>query len=92
VSYELKELELESLKVGLSQSVEYSFLLQSIDQVWQDHLSRMNLLKESIGWRSYGQRDPLLEYQKEAYKLFSNQTVKIRHNVSFLVMCTTSFA
>lgn len=91
VSYELKELELESLQVGLSESIEYSFLLQSIDQVWQDHLSRMNLLKESIGWRSYGQRDPLLEYQKEAYKLFSNQTVKIRHNVSFLVMCTTSF-
>jgi len=92
VSYELKELELESLQVGLSQSVEYTFLLQSIDEVWQNHLSRMNLLKESIGWRSYGQRDPLLEYQKEAYKLFSNQTLKIRHNVSFLVMCTTSFA
>lgn len=92
VSYELKELELESLEVGLAQSLEYSFLLQSIDQVWQDHLSRMSLLKESIGWRSYGQRDPLLEYQKEAYRLFSNQTVKIRHNVSFLVMCTTSFA
>lgn len=92
ISYELKELELESLEVGLAQSLEYSFLLQSIDQVWQDHLSRMSLLKESIGWRSYGQRDPLLEYQKEAYRLFSSQTVKIRHNVSFLVMCTTSFA
>jgi len=91
ISYELKELELESLEVGLAQSLEYSFLLQSIDQVWQDHLSRMSLLKESIGWRSYGQRDPLLEYQKEAYRLFSSQTVKIRHNVSFLVMCTTSF-
>jgi len=92
VSYELKELELESLQVGLSQSIEFSFLLQSIDQVWQDHLSRMDLLKESIGWRSYGQRDPLLEYQKEAYRLFSKQTIKIRHNVSFLVMGTTSFA
>ena len=91
ISYELKELELESLEVGLAQSLEYSFLLQSIDQVWQDHLSRMSLLKESIGWRSYGQRDPLLEYQKEAYRLFSSQTIKIRHNVSFLVMCTTSF-
>lgn len=92
VSYELKELELESLQVGLSQSLEYSFLLQSIDQVWQDHLSRMNLLKENIGWRSYGQRDPLLEYQREGYRLFSSQIVKIRHNVSFLIMCTTSFA
>jgi preprotein translocase subunit SecA len=92
VSYELKELELESLQVGLSQSIEFSFLLQSIDQVWQDHLSRMDLLKENIGWRSYGQRDPLLEYQKEAYRLFSKQTMKIRQNVSFLVMGTTSFA
>jgi preprotein translocase subunit SecA len=92
VSYELKELELESLQLGLSQSIEFSFLLQSIDQVWQDHLSRMDLLKENIGWRSYGQRDPLLEYQKEAYRLFSKQTMKIRQNVSFLVMGTTSFA
>nr|Q01570.1 RecName: Full=Protein translocase subunit SecA [Diacronema lutheri]CAA46776.1 secretory protein for transport of proteins across membranes [Diacronema lutheri] len=92
ISYELKEIELESLRVGLSQSLEYAFLLQSIDQVWKEQLTRMELLKESIGWRAYGQRDPLLEYQKEAYRIFAIQTRKIRHSASHLIMCSTSFA
>ena len=52
----------------------------------------MQLIKENIGWRSYGQRDPLLEYQKEAYRLFADQMIKIRHRISFLVMEVTSFA
>jgi preprotein translocase subunit SecA len=92
ISYELKELELDSLQVGLSESIEYAFLLQAIDQSWKQQLARMDLLKESIGWRSYGQRDPLLEYQKEAYDIFTTQTVKIRHSASHLIMCSTSFA
>jgi preprotein translocase subunit SecA len=92
ISYELKELELESLRVGLLESLEYAFLLQSIDQIWKDQLARMDLLKDGISWRAYGQKDPLLEYQKEAYRIFSLQTKKIRNSASHLIMCSTSFA
>lgn len=92
ISYELKTLEIESLRVGLLESLEYAFLLQSIDQIWKEQLTRMDLLKDGSGWRAYGQRDPLLEYQKEAYRLFSLQTKKIRHSAAHLIMCCTSFA
>lgn len=92
ISYELKELELESLRVGLLESLEYAFLLQSIDQIWKEQLARMDLLKDGTGWRAYGQRDPLLEYQREAYRIFSLQTKKIRYSASHLIMCSTSFA
>lgn len=91
VSFELKELEIESVESNITNSLESRFLLQSIDSVWQQHLSRMNLLKESMGWRAYGQKDPLLEYQKEAYTMFLSQIVKIRQNSCYLMMATTSF-
>lgn len=92
ISYELKELELESLRVGLAQSLEFVFLLQAIDQIWKDQLARMDLLKDGTSWRAYGQKDPLLEYQKEAYRIFSQQTRKIRNSASHLIMGSTSFA
>lgn len=91
VSYELKKLEFDLIDTELRSVFEYKYLLQPIDVIWQEHLSRMTLLKESIGWRSYGQKDPLLEYQRESYKLFLNQLVRIRHNICSSVMGTTSF-
>jgi preprotein translocase subunit SecA len=62
-----------------------------MDNIWQEHLAQMNLLKEGMGWRAYGQKDPLLEYQKESYTMFLNQIVKIRQNSCYLMMATTSF-
>lgn len=46
----------------------------------------MSLLKEYIGWRSYGQQDPLLEYKNEAFNLFINMVISIRQTVIYLVM------
>jgi preprotein translocase subunit SecA len=45
-------------------------LLQIVDAQWKDHLLSLDHLKEGIGLRSYGQRDPLVEYKKESYNLF----------------------
>ena len=45
-------------------------LLQVIDSQWKDHLLEMDHLKEGIGLRGYGQRDPLVEYKKESYEMF----------------------
>ncbi len=54
-------------------------ILQSMDHFWKEHLSNMEHLKEGIGLRGYGQKNPLQEYQKEAYTLFANMmnTVKV---------------
>src|SRR3954463_6191883 len=45
-------------------------MLQIVDQQWKDHLYSLDHLKEGIGLRGYGQRDPLVEYKKESFDLF----------------------
>ena len=48
-------------------AVERYTILNSIDQLWQEHLYEMDSLRHSIGLRAYGQRDPILEYKSEGY-------------------------
>ena len=57
--------------------LEKMVMLQVVDTQWKDHLLGMDHLKEGIGLRGYGQRDPLIEYKKEAYGLFEDLTVRI---------------
>jgi preprotein translocase subunit SecA len=67
--YEDKE---KSLPVdpALLRRVERDIMLQIVDQQWKDHLYSLDHLKEGIGLRGYGQRDPLVEYKKESFTLF----------------------
>ncbi len=58
--------------VPIMREVEKIILLQTLDSLWKDHLLQMDHLKEGIGLRGYGQKDPLLEYKKEGYLLFRN--------------------
>lgn len=53
-------------------------MLQAIDVHWKDHLLNIDQLKEGIGLRGYGQKDPKQEYKKEAYKLFMEMIIRIR--------------
>ncbi|SMP06790.1 protein translocase subunit secA [Desulfurobacterium pacificum] len=50
--------------------IERMVLLQSLDHYWRQHLKALDHIKESIGWRGYGQRDPVVEFKKEAFRLF----------------------
>nr|YP_009326759.1 preprotein translocase subunit SecA [Membranoptera platyphylla]AMJ17016.1 preprotein translocase subunit SecA [Membranoptera platyphylla] len=86
VSYDLRESYLEQLRPGLIRKLEKYYLLQQIDQAWQEHLEKMTLLKEYIAWRSYGQQDPLIEYKNEAFNLFINMVTNIRQTVIYLIM------
>ena len=56
-------------------------LLQVIDQQWKDHLLNVDHLKEGIGLRGYGQRDPLIEYKKESFELFQEMMERIQDRV-----------
>jgi preprotein translocase subunit SecA len=58
--------------------LERVIMLQSIDFHWKDHLLAIDQLKEGIGLRGYGQRDPLIEYQKEAYQMFLEMLDRIK--------------
>jgi preprotein translocase subunit SecA len=83
LSYETKVLELEIRKVGLIRSLERSLLLVYIDIIWKEHLQKMALLRDAVGWRSYGQRNPLFEYKDEAYELFKSRGIIARHLVIY---------
>ncbi len=67
------------------QAVERYTMLSAIDKLWQEHLYNMDSLRNSIGLRAYGQRDPLIEYKAEAFQLFGDLMVNIKteicHNI-----------
>ncbi|MCC6952488.1 MAG: preprotein translocase subunit SecA [Deltaproteobacteria bacterium] len=55
--------------------------LEAIDYFWKEHLTNIDYLKEGIGLRGYGQKNPLLEYQKEAFELFSLMMLNVKSNL-----------
>jgi len=61
-----------------AKEIEKRILLQSIDLNWKSHIQYLEQLRQVIGLRSYGQRDPLVEYKKEAFDLFSNLLEKLK--------------
>ena len=61
-----------------SKEIEKRILLQSIDMNWKSHIQYLEQLRQVVGLRSYGQRDPLIEYKKEAFDLFSNLLKKLK--------------
>jgi preprotein translocase subunit SecA len=62
--------------------VEKSLLLQILDQVWKEHLLSLDHLRQGIGLRAYGQRDPLNEYKREAFALFEAMLERLRERVT----------
>ena len=81
-AYELKISFEEADKLA---TVERYTILSAIDKLWQEHLYEMDSLRQSIGLRAHGQRDPLLEYKAEAFKIFDDLMVNVKteicHNV-----------
>ena len=62
--------------------MEKIFLLNTIDAKWKDHLYAMDQLKEGVGLRSYGQRDPLIEYKREGFEMFQMMFSSINQEVA----------
>jgi preprotein translocase subunit SecA len=61
--------------------LERDIMLQIVDAQWKDHLYSLDHLKEGIGLRGYGQRDPLVEYKKESYALFQDMKARIEEEI-----------
>ncbi|MFL2896981.1 MAG: preprotein translocase subunit SecA [Candidatus Pelagibacter sp.] len=68
----------QTLSINQSKEIEKRILLQSIDFNWKSHIQYLEQLRQVIGLRSYGHRDPLIEYKKEAFNLFSNLLEKLK--------------
>lgn len=73
-------------------AIEKSVLLRSIDSLWMDHLDAMDYMRRGIGLRGYGQRDPLVEYKKEAYRLFHELNSLIQKQVVYSIFKIVDFS
>nr|YP_010283333.1 preprotein-translocase subunit a [Psammodictyon constrictum]ULD16452.1 preprotein-translocase subunit a [Psammodictyon constrictum] len=81
--YQSKLNELEIYGDGICQNLERSIILITIDQIWREHLQKMALLREAVGWRGYGQKNPLYEYKQDAFYMFETQKKTLRHLVIY---------
>jgi preprotein translocase subunit SecA len=69
----------------LANYIEKSVLLQTLDQVWKEHLLALDYLRQGIGLRAYGQRDPLNEYKREAFALFNSMLTELKERVTHVL-------
>ena len=83
LAYEAQESYVDTYRDGLMRDAERFYLLQQIDTLWREHLQQMDALRESVGLRGYGQKDPLIEYKNEGYQLFLDMMVDIRRNTVY---------
>ena len=82
-AYDIKEGQVEQQRPGLMREAERFFILQQIDTLWREHLQAMDALRESVGLRGYGQKDPLIEYKNEGYDMFLEMMTNMRRNVIY---------
>ncbi len=72
----------ELLGSKVMREIEKEILLHTLDNLWVDHLTALDGLKEGVRLRGYGQRDPLVEYRKESYEMFQDLLAKVEHHVA----------
>ncbi len=83
LTYQSKIIELSIYGDGISENFERSIILINIDRIWREHLQKMTLLREAVGWRGYGQRNPLYEYKQDAFYMFETRKELLRHLVIY---------
>jgi preprotein translocase subunit SecA len=83
LAYETREEYINAIQQGLMRDAERYFILNQIDTLWREHLQQMDALREAIGLRGYGQKDPLIEYKNEGYQLFLEMLAEVRRNVVY---------
>jgi len=88
-TYTLKFYDNDSCKPENLDSIQRQRILTYFDLIWKEQLQRMGLLREAVGWRGYGQKNPLYEYQADAYRLFKELNITLRQLVIFDLIRTT---
>jgi len=83
LTYQSKITELSIYGEGIIENLERSIILINTDRIWREHLQKMTLLREAVGWRGYGQRNPLYEYKQDAFYMFETREELLRHLVIY---------
>ena len=86
VFFEKREQRISVLSTDGNNELERKIFLQIIDLNWKNHIQYLEQLRQVIGLRSYGQRDPLIEYKKESFELFEKLLEKIRQDTIYLLL------
>jgi len=71
--------------VGMQTEVEKVVAIRALDDLWINHLEAIDYLRHGVGFQGYGQRDPLVEYKREAYRLFQNLLSNLNQRVSQMI-------
>lgn len=83
LAYRSKINELDVYGDGICENLERSIILINIDKIWREYLQKITLLREAVGWRGYGQTNPLDEYRREAFIMFETRKKILRHLVIY---------
>jgi preprotein translocase subunit SecA len=83
LTYQFKIIEVSVYGEGIIENLERSIILINIDRIWREHLQKMTLLREAVGWRGYGQKNPLYEYKRDAFYMFETRKEVLRHLVIY---------
>ena len=83
LTYQSKMIEFSVYGDEILGNLERSIILINTDRIWRDHLQKMALLREAVGWRGYGQRNPLYEYKEDAFYMFKTREELLRHLVIY---------
>jgi preprotein translocase subunit SecA len=70
----------------IMRSIERQFMLQVVDRLWMDHIDAIDVLRTGIGLRGVGQRDPKVEFQREAFQMFEDLKIAIQHDIADQMM------
>ena len=84
--YKTRDERIKLLGIDQAKQIEKRIFLQSIDINWKSHIQYLEQLRQVIGLRSYGQRDPLIEYKKEAFSLFEDLLKKLKQDYINVLM------
>jgi len=83
LTYEARLNELAVYSNTIGDNLQLSIILMNCDRLWREHLQKMTLLREAVGWRGYGQQNPLYEYKREAFALFNIQQRNFKNLVMY---------
>ena len=83
LTYQAKITEFSVYGNGIIENLERSIILMNTDRIWREHLQKMTLLREAVGWRGYGQQNPLYEYKQDAFVMFEDREEVLRHLVIY---------
>ena len=81
----INSIDINAEKENYIKEIEKGIMLRSIDNLWIEHLEAIDYLKTGIGLRGYGQRDPLTEFKKEAYRMFNELINSIEKQIIYSI-------